>query len=337
MDQVISIINNIKGDNQLPFYAYLNNDQNLIHFWETLNVQDYEMLYEKRVINMRDIKPIQKYPLKKLEQIYSIYDLIKNDNFNRIVEMCCGKCYLSKFVSEKCKKPYVGIDYNNQFCNENVINMDLLKESFKYNDNDIVLSLHACGQLTDNIIESIIQSNKSLSGCIIPCCYWKYRDTYTFMSKKFKKLNIQIDKQVLHSLVNWKFRGHDDRQKKMNDNITKTKKIKIKICLILQKYEIITDKELKKDNFNIIKILKTKSVDTTNLNWDEIGKQVDVIYNKIFNCNKKLGKLNKQIEYLILQDKVEYFKDNGFNAKLLKICSSESTPRNKCIYFYKHI
>lgn len=144
---------------------------------------------------------IRKYPQNKANQVITLTNIIKNKHYHvdRIIELGCGRSYLGRYLEEEMDLPLICIDKNQTLLDElkkdgyRTKNMDLLKESFDYDKDDLIISLHSRNEMTNNIIKSIVTSKQRLSGCIVPC-YDKdvTTENYQWLSNVFKENKVVV-------------------------------------------------------------------------------------------------------------------------------------------------
>lgn len=189
---------------------------------------DAEFLFHLGITNINS-KILDKKQ-NKYKQINKFIELIDNisDKFNQndvvnIIDLCCGKSYLTfaihyyftKILNKKVN--ILGIDLKDDViknCNKIAEKMNLdnikfiSKDILKYappSDVDIVISLHACDIATDIVLYGAIKSNAKVIFSS-PCCHHELSTQLSCDSLEFIT-NYQILKQKISEISTDALRG----------------------------------------------------------------------------------------------------------------------------------
>lgn len=118
---------------------------------------------------------------RELDKNLSFAHFVENEftleKYNPIYDLCCGKGILGRYLSEKGYN-VVGIDHHHGSKLDKLM-LPIPPKYFFYRENlwnlkelvphSLVLSLHACGSLTDKVIELSINSESDFA--VISCCH----------------------------------------------------------------------------------------------------------------------------------------------------------------------
>ncbi len=189
---------------------YVINGDEKVDFLVALGVQDNTgKIYDKKQSKFRQINRFLEI-VKDVEK-----EIIKGDDELYILDLCCGKSYLSfaiyyyfailknkkvimdcvdlkQDVINYCKNVAEKLNYKGlNFICEDVLNFKVKKKP------NLTVSLHACDIATDIVIEKGIKSN---SGVILstPCCH---HEVFWQLKKQGSPLDILME----HSILKGKF------------------------------------------------------------------------------------------------------------------------------------
>ena len=136
---------------------------------------DYIELNNKKISESNRKLKVRKQ--RKKHQIKGIIEIVGAIfETKSCLDVCCGDGEITKALATRYEVPIVGIDINkklikklnqdNSYKNLNVYHQDAFSNPPK---SDTVLALHACGSLTDRVIDIAVE-NKADVLCV-PCCY----------------------------------------------------------------------------------------------------------------------------------------------------------------------
>jgi len=144
---------------------------------------------------------IGKKYLKKFLEIYENFSSLDElSNINTVIDCCSGNGFFGLYLLLRNKVNIIAIDNNHTKKAERLesyfyLNHPDIMDRYKFQkldiekykipviENSIILGIHACGDLSDIIIENSVSNN--IPFIINPCCYNKYKICWKDSKIKF--------------------------------------------------------------------------------------------------------------------------------------------------------
>lgn len=352
-------------NNSQPFYYFLTKyigvkkPKNIPYHETWFKYDKYEILKLDLPIINNKYKNMSK---NKSIQVSSILDYLKRKNIliNSVQEICCGKAHLGKIIAENLNVKLIGCDINTNLLDQikypilETYQIDILKDKINFDNNNLNIALHACGQLHDNIIKQFADFNQGYL-FIVPCCYPKFRNKIEWLYYKYESLPNSIGKMII-----------SNSKKDETNKIKKRQIIIIIYNLIIKKFtkyflnndnkwlfkdgyvpipDYIYKKIKKLSIFDQLKfIFQTSNFQISipfkqiieNINYVNIIKKSKYILKEIEIVDKKLFPyLKNKFEELIIDDRKKYLEHKGFKVEIGQIVNKDITPRNYFIFAHK--
>ena len=297
---------------------------------------------------------------KKRHEIKQISGFLKNQPnlANSCIDVGGGIGHLSRTLVNKHQMKSVVIESNNDFCEIgkevnkklNVNNIDYRSEAFNkdsiyHHDCDtLTMGLHACGDLSCDIIEYTAKNNlKNILS--FGCCYFKTtQNTYRFLSTLGAKAEFKLSKYSL-TLAS---RAHTGLSKEAFIKKKKVKSYRYGLHLFLyEQLQIKEFKEVGESKFSLyqgsfsdyamekLKYLKIEGVTKNTLDeFFECSRTQDLI-ESMFCANIIRWQFGRAIEKLIILDRAIYLKENNYKVELGELFDENISPRNIGIFAEK--
>ena len=295
---------------------------------------------------------------KKRHEIERIVSFLseKKDISPRVLDIGGGIGHLARTLSKKMEKEGIIVEANSDFTRIgkqvnnklNINNVSYINEYFKkdksyhHNQSTMMTGLHACGDLTSDLIQYTVE--KDLHDLLsLGCCYFKVRgEGYNFLSTSGKTLKLDIPKYAL-TLAS---RAHTGQKRADFDKKKKVKYYRYALHLFLfyelgikdflevgeSKFSLYSGSfstyAKEKLNFlNISKNIKDKDLD----DFYASQKTQDTI-KRMFLANIVRWRFGRPIEKLIVLDRAIYLKESGYNIEVGEIFNENISPRNIAIF-----
>jgi len=294
---------------------------------------------------------------KKRHEIKKITGFLKNksDLPDECIDIGGGIGHLSRTLVNKLNKKSVIIESNDKFCeigekvNQNlgIKCIDYRPEFFDKNlsyhqgHNCFTLGLHACGDLSSDIIDYTVKNNLE-SILSFGCCYFKTTyPYYKFLSQLGSTCKINLSKYSL-TLAS---RAHTGLKK---EDFLKKKKVKsYRYALHLYLYHHLNHKDFKEVGESKFTLYQGdfSSYANEKLNYlgvDQISPSIleDFFHSpriqekisSMFCANIIRWQFGRAIEKLVLFDRAIYLKENNYDVEVGELFDEKISPRNIGIF-----
>jgi len=344
IDELVEFENNlIIRSNDSDFLKLLDDIKNLTTFPKFNLLNNNEKLISNKIKE------------KKSHEIKAIKNLIHPLDEINIIDIGSGAAHLSENLINKKNRNSICIDLNGEFQQRgkkrihqnNLENSQKIKfltvnfdESSSINrnrkyKNDIVIGLHACGDLSPDIINFALKDNSKYI-LSIGCCYHKITTKYNLSSTARLQLSTNA--------FNLAARTHRIQTKKDLERkiMVRTYRYGLHCYLYslghqvffpigqtkLSDYELSFGSYAKKyaTNLNI-----KSEIAEVFFNQQEIQNQInDLIYIDIFR-----GIFGRLIESYLILDRALYLCERGHRVEIIEIFDRKLSPRNLAIFANK--
>jgi len=205
--------------------------------------------------------------------------------------------------------------------------------------NSIILGLHACGNLTVDIMNLYLKSNqKTLIS--FGCCYHKLTEDHLYLSLSAQKKKCFLTNSALTMAAKIKPESKKSFKKKV---LVKNYRYALHLYLS-EKYqkEFIPLGNAAKDDYNLefsqyakkyVELLKAESEEELNQFYQL--KSTKLFINNILSLGLIRAKLGKLIELYINLDRALYLAENGCEVEIEAYFDEEISPRNYLLFSKK--
>ena len=126
---------------------------------------------------------------------------------SRVIEWCSGKGHLSRSIIRHLEAEAIGCELSSALCEAgyqwalkervrlSFKRIDLLEQSPMLLDKDVVIGLHACGELSDRACCAVIERRVPL--VLAPCCDHRREYPYTPLSRRGQLTGLRLLKPEL--------------------------------------------------------------------------------------------------------------------------------------------
>lgn len=335
----------------------MESDQNLLHRELIPFLGGLE-----NIIEADDATPISKatslpqrlnthVPGRKWQQIAFFCSQVKpNDKAETIIDWCAGKSYLGRAVAHHNQLSLSAIEKDQVLCEHGktlaerwVPNVefncdDVLLNQYRFKDSEVVVALHACGELHRHLLQQWRDSD-SEQLVLAPCCYHKWlKGNYQPMSSVGRAANLSLSPEQVHLAV--------------QETVTATDR-ESRLVRHMQVLRLAFD-ELQRDLLNSNEYLPTPSLSYGKLNLGDEGvirllaqkkklvipSQLDIHPYLIRGEKRHKTFLRLQLlshcfrpllERWILLDLAFFLVEYGIDVQLKSFCQHDLTPRNICL------
>jgi len=300
-------------------------------------------LFERSYAWQRDV------PGRKVEQIEAFAGAI-GEISDPLLEWCCGKLHLGRYLAEQFNFPVLGLDINeklvkhaNQLAlrmksNARVEQCDVLSDEvkLKLNNQQHAIALHACGGLHVSLLEACIEK-KVKRITLAPCCYHRFNQSNQFhpLSKVAQNSSLKLENNDLRNAV---------RQSNTAPERERVKRKK------LQSWRLGFDL-LQREIRGVDEYLPVPSISPAILecNFSQFCQHVAKIKGLVIpestcvDTYEKLGEkrffefsrfelvrmtFRRALECWLVLDRVMYLEECGYECSLVQFCLPSLTPRN---------
>ncbi len=288
-------------------------------------------------------------PGRKVEQIEAFSAAIPEVS-DPLLEWCCGKLHLGRYLAEQFNLPVLGLDINaklveqaNQLAqrmksNARVEQCDALTDEAKskLTSQQHAIALHACGGLHVSLLEASVEK-KVKRITLVPCCYHRFNQSGQFhpLSKDAQASCLKLENGDLRNAV---------RQSNTASDRTIIKRKK------LQSWRLGFDR-LQREIRNVDEYLPVPPISTAILNGsfaqfcEHVATMKGVKIPEAISVEKyeALGEkrffefsrlelvrmtFRRALELWLVLDRVMYLQESGYTCSLTQFCSADLTPRN---------
>ncbi|WP_299770209.1 methyltransferase [uncultured Pseudoteredinibacter sp.] len=271
----------------------------------------------------------------------------------RLVDWCCGKGHLGRFLALTESCPVLGLEWDqslvdagNELANSlsagelSIVPCDVLEAAAGgwLAAGDHVFALHACGDLHRRMLQ-LAEQQQLEAVSLVPCCYQKISaDQHSFLSAAAEKAELTLRRRDLHTIV--------------QETVTAPKAVQKK-RVQLQQWRLGFD-VLQRDLRGIDAYLSTPSLPQSSLQLGFEGfcrlladkrqlqlpaevdwKRYQTLGLKRFNDARRLDLarlvFRRPLELAVVLDQLLYLQENGFSVELLQFCPKHLSPRNLLI------
>lgn len=297
---------------------------------------------------------------KKRHEIKNISGFLfqKTNLAKSCIDVGGGIGHLSRTLANKHEMSSLIIESNKEFCEIgqkvnkklNIGKINYMSEPFNKNStyhcdsNTFALGLHACGDLSSEIIEYSV--NNDLQNILsFGCCYFKTKlENHCFISSYGSKVDFNLSKYSL-TLAS---RAHTGLTKKAFLKKKKVKSYRYALHLFLFHHLKQTEfKEVGESKFSLyekdfsdyaadkLNYLGTEKIEKQTLDDFFESKQTRKLIEAMFCANIIRWQFGRAIEKLILIDRALYLKENNYHIELGELFDENISPRNVGIFAKK--
>jgi hypothetical protein len=298
---------------------------------------------------------------KKRHEVERIISFLKDrkDENPEVLDIGGGIGHLARVLSKKMGKAATIVEADPNFIrigNEvnkklNVKNISYVndffskKESYHQCNSTLMTGLHACGDLTSDLIEYAAK-NRLDNLLSLGCCYFKVKGkNYLFLSKVGRSLELKVPKYAL-TLASRSHTGQD------RSDFNKKKKVKYyRYALHLYLYHKLGIRDFLEVGeskyslyLNDFSYYARKKFDYLNIQPEEDDKQLNDFYSssktqkiirKMFLANIIRWQFGRSLEKMIILDRALFLEESKYKVELGEIFDENISPRNIAIYAKK--
>lgn len=323
-------------------------------------IKELENRLPKFSFNEIELAGNRKISQKKIHEIISLIHLIKNSQFeiSEVNDFGGGVGHLCENISfhlgipsnciEKDEKLIQSgrerIDkYHSELKDKINFKQTLIKANFKIpsRNNGLSIGLHACGSLTNYLIDFYLNSrNKYFIS--VGCCYHKYlagEQNIFNLSSLAKKLNLELSNHAYTLAA----KSGSQITPELFEQRIKVKKYRYSFHFLLERYfnykDFITlgnyPKHLYQSSFEEYALhflerlklnLPTNEIELF-YNDEKLHQKIDFL----LKGGVIRGTFGRLLELYILLDRALYLKENGKEVELVELFDSRISPRNIAI------
>jgi hypothetical protein len=290
-------------------------------------------------------------PGRKAQQILAFSQSIGDIN-QPILEWCCGKQHLGRFLSELHQQASDGLEINVSLVQQakqlahkrnletqvNTYECDVLSKSSDQfiNKHQHAIALHACGGLHAHLLEKVTQHQvKRIS--FSPCCYHRFNhsNSYEPLSNTARKSSLKLTIDDLRLAV---------RETKTTSMSETKKRRQLQTwrlgfdCLQrdLRKVDAYLDTPslsntiLQKDFKHFcLHLASLKELDIKKpINFDKYEKQGSSRFHQYERAELFRMVFRRALESWLVLDRALFLEEQGYSTRVGLFCSSDISPRN---------
>lgn len=313
---------------------------------------------------------------KKRHEVPRLAKKIKESNVKKVVDIGCGQCYLSSYlvVDSDCsvlaydgdpvqiKGAQKRIQLLNRINCRNVkalqsmsnnlkmecefVDETFLREKFKgYQENWCMTSLHACGDLSVNMINAFINIPSCSYLVNLSCCYHKLSSKGFPLSKRSRKepdITSIFGPRALNMASEVPHRWRDplyDLKGSLKRNYYRAL---LQVLLVEIGY-MEKGQYLRLGSNSIFSTFSDFAHDAvaklgikvTESDIMKVEKRLETQKHRFYYCMALKSILGPVIESFVLLDRYFYLEENGFHPKIVTIFDKLISPRNKALIICK--
>ena len=292
--------------------------------------------FDKKKIKQRKFQQIHAFATRASKQVTPTHG---------IVDWCSGKGHLGRMLGKWYSKSVTAFELQQKLClqGQRLANAagvqihfqqaDLLVEKPTLPKNQCVVGLHACGDLTDKAIETVILNEASLA--ISPCCYHSIKTTeYLPKSNLGQKWNLHLDKKQLRLPSAFEVVATEKQKQERRQEIV----YRLGFDWLLQKhtgtkeYTSFPPVQTKLISGSFVNfctaMMKRHNITLPSFDPDTAQKEGHQKAQLFRSLSMIRTPFRRLIEVWLVLDKALWLKDNGWECQVATFCQQSLTPRN---------
>lgn len=302
-----------------------------------------------------DKKLLKKINLKKQHEIAIINDQLKEKEIKQITDIGSGAGHLSSILLHGNKRESLCIDQEEKYqeIGKKKFQRDMpellerlkfqtcsfnRKTELKTGQDSIILGLHACGNLSVDILRKAITSR---TGMVLNygCCFHKLDPAHLNLSVLSKKVGIRLSNHALTMAA----KSYKKLTQKDIEVRSKVKKFRYTLHLFRTDFSNLGFETLgnaNKQDYNgsfsdyAFKYCPDLELSTSKEQLERFysSETVESRVQEILNLGIIRSHFARLLEVYIVIDRALYLEENGFNTELLETFSRDLSPRNISLF-----